>query len=347
MPMTELSLTQEIEVLFRETGSAHHRAYQTTNGADPEWPLWYATYLHPKLNTLLNTAFTKSELVSLLVLAAKEQARTAPGADWASYYAQLIVQHVGGASENSALLTAPTDAVPALTTAQVIEVDRAMIEDFHIELQQMMENAGRNLAHVARTRFLDGDPRGKRVVMLAGTGGNGGGALVCARRLHTWGAQVQVLVTKGDDGFAPVAAHQLDILRRMHVPIALAEAVATVSSADLIIDGIIGYSLSGAPRGAAAELIRWANAQGTPILALDAPSGVDTTTGAIFEPAIRATATMTLALPKSGLRAPGVEPQVGELYLADISVPPELYTAPSLGLHVGALFAHDEILRLR
>ena len=56
---------------------------------------------------------------------------------------------------------------------------------------------------------------------------------------------------------------------------------------------------------------------------------------------------MTLALPKAGLRAPAVEPQVGELYLADISVPPELYAEPALGLHAGALFAHDEILRLR
>jgi NAD(P)H-hydrate epimerase len=244
-------------------------------------------------------------------------------------------------------MNTPTDAVPSLSTTQMIEVDRAMIEDFHIELLQMMENAGRNLAHLARIRFLDGDPRGKRVVVLAGTGGNGGGALVCARRLHTWGAQVQVVVTKEDDAFTPVPAHQLDILRRMQVPIALAAAVTQVCSPDLIIDGIIGYSLSGAPHGAAAELIRWANAQGTPILALDAPSGVDTTTGAVFDPAIRATATMTLALPKSGLRAPGVEPQVGELYLADISVPPQLYAGPALGLHVEPLFARDEILRLR
>ena len=82
--------------------------------------------------------------------------------------------------------------VPGLTTVQMIEVDRAMIEDFRIELIQMMENAGRNLAHLARTRFLGGDPRAKRVIALAGGGGNGGGALVAARRLHNWGAEVTV-----------------------------------------------------------------------------------------------------------------------------------------------------------
>jgi len=237
--------------------------------------------------------------------------------------------------------------VPYLTTEQMIEVDRAMIEDYQIELTQMMENAGRNLAHLARKRFLGGDPRRRKVTVLAGPGGNGGGALVCARRLHSYGAQVQVFLSRPDADFTPVPAHQLGVLRRMKVPVTQAEALAQAGRPDLIVDGIIGYSLKGAPRGAAGDLIRWANAQGGPILALDAPSGVDTTTGTIFEPAIRATATMTLALPKEGLRATGVEAHTGELYLADIGVPPELYAEPALDLAVGHLFAHSDIIRLR
>ncbi len=79
----------------------------------------------------------------------------------------------------------------------------------------------------------------------------------------------------------------------------------------------------------------------------DVPSGVDTTTGTIFDPAIKATATMMLALPKAGLRFPGLETQVGELHLADISVPPSLYVEPTLALQVGPFFAQSEILRLR
>ncbi len=228
----------------------------------------------------------------------------------------------------------------------MIEVDRAMMEDVRIDLVRMMENAGRNLAHLARTRFLGGDPRNRRVVVLVGTGGNGGGALVCARRLHNYGAHVQVVVTKPDAEFTPVPGQQLDILRRMGVPVAQAEPVNQSARPDLVVDGVIGYSLKGAPRGSAAALIRWANASGAPILALDVPSGVDTTTGVVFDPAIRATATMTLALPKAGLRVPGVATQVGELYLADISVPPELYAEPALGLAVGHLFAVNDIVRL-
>ncbi len=237
--------------------------------------------------------------------------------------------------------------IPYLTTEQMVEVDRAMIEDYRIELIQMMENAGRNLAQLARSRFFDGDPRGRHVVVLAGTGGNGGGALVCARRLHNWGARVRTFVTADDSRFTPIPGHQLDILRRMKVPVTQAAALADVREVDLIVDGIIGYSLKGAPHGSAEEMIRWANDQFGPVLSLDAPSGVDTTTGTVFDPAIKATATMTLALPKAGLCAPGVEQQVGELYLADISVPPQLYAEAALGLRVGPLFAGDDILRLR
>ncbi len=237
--------------------------------------------------------------------------------------------------------------VPSLTTDQMIAVDRAMMEDFHIELVQMMENAGRNLAHLTRTRFLDGDPAGKAVVILAGSGGNGGGALVSARRLHNWGARVQVVLTRAPEEFRGVPAHQLDILRRMQVPLVQAEGIAQIEHPHVIVDGLIGYRLSGAPQGTAADLIHWANAQPAAILALDVPSGMDTTTGTVFTPAIRATATLTLALPKAGLVAPGVERHVGELYLADISVPPALYAGSSWALDVGPLFARDDIVRLR
>jgi NAD(P)H-hydrate epimerase len=239
-----------------------------------------------------------------------------------------------------------TSSLPYLTTAQMIEVDRAMIEDYKIELIQMMENAGRNLAHLARSRFLAGEPRGKRVIVLAGTGGNGGGALVCARRLHNYGADVNVFITKPAENFTAVPAHQLAILQQMDIPIAQAENLPDIAVPDLIIDGIIGYSLKRTPRGTARQLIRWANRQNGPVLALDAPSGIDTTTGMVFNPAVQATATMTLALPKEGLRAAGVKTQVGELYLADISVPPQLYAEPALGLDVGPIFAKSDIVRI-
>lgn len=245
------------------------------------------------------------------------------------------------------MIERPGSEVPWLTTDQMIEVDRVMVEELGIRLIQMMENAGRNLAHLARERFLGGDPRGRRVVVLAGSGGNGGGALTAARRLHGWGAEVRVFLSAPERRLGRVPAHQLDIVHRIGIPVGSARDLAPASlPADLIVDGILGYSLEGAPRGDAAAMIGRANEHPAPVLALDVPSGVDATTGDVHEPAVVATATITLALPKTGLRAAAAERHVGELYLADIAVPPEAYAGPGLELEVDALFAGDDIVRL-
>lgn len=241
--------------------------------------------------------------------------------------------------------TAKSD-VPFLDTRQMVEVDRMMMEDYKIELVQMMENAGRNLAHLARVRFFDRNSLEMKVIVMAGPGGNGGGALVAARHLHNWGAKVRIFTTRADEALAPVPAHQLAILRRMQVPVQMGAPAERMLPMDLLIDGLIGYSLQGAPRGCTADLIRWANHQEAPRLSLDVPSGLDAASGQVFDPAIQATATLTLALPKHGLSASSARNLVGELYLADISVPPVLYARESLKINVGPLFAESEILRL-
>lgn len=237
--------------------------------------------------------------------------------------------------------------LPIVDTPQMIEVDRAMIEDYRIELIQMMENAGRNLAHLTRARFLDGDPRGKSVVVLAGSGGNGGGALVAARRLACWGADVVVVLAQSADRMTPVPRHQLDIIQRMGVTILDATSLADCpSDAAAVLDGLIGYSLSGNPTGDPARLIDWANQQGASTIALDVPSGYDAATGVIRDPAIRAAATLTLALPKPGLQSSDAQEVIGELYAADISVPPGLYARPPLDLSVEPIFATSDIVRV-
>jgi len=235
--------------------------------------------------------------------------------------------------------------IPYLTADQMVDVDRLMVEEYGTHLIQMMEIAGRNLAQLARNRFLDGNANGKHVVVLAGSGGNGGGAMVCARHLHNWGAEVTVVLTRGVQDLAGTIKHQGEILQRMDVEIAAVEDIKEKPQWDLIVDGIIGYSLQGAPRGEAAEMIRWANERESPILALDLPSGLDASTGEALEPTIRAAATMTLALPKEGLRGAGKK-VVGELYLADIGVPPELYALEPLNMDIGPLFAKEQILCL-
>jgi NAD(P)H-hydrate epimerase len=235
--------------------------------------------------------------------------------------------------------------IPFITTDQMREVDRMMVDEFHIGLPQMMENAGRNLARLAVDRFLGRAPAGKRVVVLAGPGGNGGGGLVAARRLAGWGASVSVCLTREPSELAGVSAVQLNALSGLDVSVANGISSAD-GDTDLIIDAIIGYSLSGPPTGVAAEMITFANRSSAPVLSLDVPSGVDSTTGKAQEQVVMADATLTLALPKMGLKTAEARRHVGELYVGDIGVPKSLYGARSLQVDIPRIFDSGDIVRV-
>lgn len=243
---------------------------------------------------------------------------------------------------------APAPAkVPVLSTEQMIEVDRLMIKSYSIELKQMMENAGRSLAIVAREQFFQAGLAGKRILTMVGTGGNGGGALVAARRLQSWGAQVSICLTANPAQLSPVTAHQRRIVHEMGIPEIDFDDLANQEHYDLLLDGIIGYRIKGDPRGNAKTLIDWANEQPSPVLALDTPSGLHLSSGQVHDPCIKASATVTLALPKQGLYAEAAQSVVGDLFLADISVPPELYQHLNVPLSdVAQLFGQSDIVRL-
>lgn len=229
--------------------------------------------------------------------------------------------------------------IPAITTAQMAQVDRLMVEEYGILLIQMMENAGRNLAELARRKL--GGTVNRRVTVLCGAGNNGGGGLVAARHLLNWGADVQVKIAADFRSVKDVPARQWKILQAMGIK---DSGMPDLSKVDLILDALIGYGLVGDPHGLVATWIERINAAGRPVLSLDTPSGLDATTGNPGNPCVHATATLTLALPKTGLIAPQARSFVGELYLGDISVPPGLYRA--LNIDVGNLFSRDTILKV-
>ena len=231
-------------------------------------------------------------------------------------------------------------SIPVISTGQMVEVDRLMVEEYGIQLIQMMENAGRNLAEQAR-RMLGGKLAGRRVVVLCGKGNNGGGGMVAARHLHNRGAAVQVKLAGNPDGLEGLPKQQWQILNVLQLP---ESDQRDLQQVDLIIDAMIGYGLRGNPRGQVAEWVTRANASLRPILALDAPTGLNTTSGTPGWPTVRAAATLTLALPKTGLVSEQARFYVGELYLADIGVPPELYRR--LKLEVPILFERDTIMSI-
>ena len=244
---------------------------------------------------------------------------------------------------------AGSETFPPITVEAMIEVDRLMVEDYGVVLLQMMENAGRSLAQVAR-RYLGGSAAQRKVVVLVGKGNNGGGGLVAARHLANAGARVIVALAQDPNQLGDVPGRQRRTLERMGVSGADRRTPPDrlpriLDEADLILDALIGYSLRGSPREPIASFVRAANRAPPPRIALDIPSGLDGNRGTVGDPTIRAAATVTLAWPKVGLLAETARPWVGDLYLADIGVPAGVYRA--IGVDSGLLFAREAIVRIR
>ncbi len=238
--------------------------------------------------------------------------------------------------------------VPTLTAAQMAEADRATIQEIGIPVRTLMENASRQIA--AGTRAFLGEVAARRIIAIAGRGNNGGDALGAARVLRGWGADARVVLAgqAAELREAPAQQHGLFVRTGGIVAEANEENAAavgeTLAEADLVIDGLLGYSARGAPRGLLGELVRAANRSGAPILAVDLPSGLHPDTGEPLGVAIRAACTVTLALPKTGLLEPRSRALVGELLLADIGIPASVYDR--FGIDAKGVFGAGDLVRI-
>jgi len=215
---------------------------------------------------------------------------------------------------------------------EMAEVDGLAVEKFDLCVKQMMENAGRNVA-----RWIQDRLKPCRVICVYGKGNNGGDALCCARHLKIYGRDVSIICASSDVN--DEVKNQLKILKEMEVePI---DEIGEIVKGDVVIDGLIGYNISGDPRERFAELIEEINKakeEGATVVSYDLPSGMEPDSGKCFSPCVRADYTMTLALPKKGV---GGE-SVGELYLVNIGVPWELYG--DLGIEVGNYFSEGDVV---
>jgi len=238
----------------------------------------------------------------------------------------------------------------AVTVEQMREVDRMMVEEIDVSIIMMMENASRNIAVLVRT-MLGGSVMGKKIVILCGKGNNGGDGLGAARHLINFGAKVICLLTTEVVELKTNARQQYDILHNSQAQVEAYHGSRCFSlledfiDADLLIDALIGYDLKGNPREPIATFIQKANESEKPILAVDIPSGLDGDTGKPHILTVKAHTTLTLALPKVGLLTESAKPYVGELYVADLSVPKTVYAR--LGITVPILFEKEEIVKIQ
>jgi NAD(P)H-hydrate epimerase len=197
----------------------------------------------------------------------------------------------------------PAVAVP--TASEAAALDREARERGGIPERVLMENAGRAAALIIDQLY----PRG-RVIAAIGSGHNGGDGLVLLRTLRAWGREVAYL---------PVGSRPPDLALAHGHEIPLA---ATFDGAEVLVDALLGTGSSGAPREPAATLIRALNASGRPVVALDLPSGVDASTGAVPGAAVRAELTVTFGWPKRGLLFHPARAYCGRLVAVEIGFPP-------------------------
>ena len=199
-----------------------------------------------------------------------------------------------------------------LASEEMGQADRLAMEG-GVPGLELMENAGRAVADEVAARF----PDASEVAVLCGPGNNGGDGFVAARHLLDKGYAVR-LGFKGDPSRLPQdAAAMAKAWTGAIEPL----SAKLLSHADVVVDALFGAGLARPIAGDFAALIEAVNASGVPVIAVDVPSGVDGTTGAIKGIAVRALATVTFFRLKPGhLLLPGRE-LCGETSVADIGIP--------------------------
>jgi hydroxyethylthiazole kinase-like uncharacterized protein yjeF len=216
------------------------------------------------------------------------------------------------------------------TVEQMKAIDRRSQEEFGMAGALLMERAALAVRDAMRERY--GALAGRRIVVCCGKGNNGGDGLALARILMEDGAAVTALLAFALDQHRGLAGLNLACCRSYGVPlVSWASAdLEQLGKADLFVDALLGTGATGAPTGTIAGSVAFLNRQSRPVVAIDAPTGVDMDNGAVSEPAVRADLTVTFGLPKPGLLSyPGAE-RAGRLVVASIGFPPALLHSPEL-----------------
>jgi NAD(P)H-hydrate epimerase len=218
-----------------------------------------------------------------------------------------------------------------VTSEEMALLDSRAGTEYGVSTLTLMEAAGHRVFEVASRLIGSNSSAGTpRVVVVAGKGNNGGDGLVAARLMHEAGWSVIVILLGRDADISGDAATNLVRARKAGVDISNLDSTGaaglrgTFAGAVVIIDGLFGTGFRGPAVGLPAKAMEAMNASGRPVLAIDIPSGVHGDTGALDGQAVRATATVTMGLPKIGLVVGAGAAHAGKIWVADIGHPRRL-----------------------
>ena len=219
------------------------------------------------------------------------------------------------------------------TVTQMRTMDRCAIEDFGISEMILMENAGGAAHRVLTDHF---PAAGKKILVICGSGNNGGDGLVVARKILSDGGYPQILMLGDPTRFRGASATNWNIVQGLGIDIfphaATAEVAELLTNSHVIVDAILGTGLSKPVEGHYRNVIEQVNSAAVPVISLDIPSGINGDNGQVMGTAIRADLTVTFGLPKVGnLLYPGYQ-FGGKLYTTHITFPPALTQSEDLAI---------------
>ncbi|MFW9854805.1 MAG: NAD(P)H-hydrate epimerase [Candidatus Thorarchaeota archaeon] len=207
----------------------------------------------------------------------------------------------------------------------MVEVDRIMTEEFGIGAELMMENAGLSLARFT-VKACNINKKNSLVHVIAGSGNNGGGGLVAARRLLAWGIPTAVFLPKGISSLGSVPLAQARRAIKIGIPIHgfLPPYIPDPQTPSVTLDCYIGYGFKSRKDSLSEEVFGYMKTCSN-VISLDAPSGLDVTTGENYGQ-VYPNITLTIAFVKSGLLK-ALPESIGDLYVCDIGIPIEVYSS--------------------
>ncbi len=221
--------------------------------------------------------------------------------------------------------------IKVATAEEMQNIDRITIDKFGIAGTVLMERAG--LAVVEKINELY---PGKRIVVLCGSGNNGGDGFVIARELHNQGRKVEVYITSSPLKLKGDAKTNYFIAKKFGVTVFPAKKFLRrrFSAHYLIIDALLGTGLSKSVNAPLSDVINKANRLPCPVISVDLPSGISSDTGQIMGTAIKTNTTITFGLPKRGhLIYPGAE-CTGQLFVEDIGFPGSLISSDKIKINL-------------
>ncbi|MXZ81833.1 MAG: NAD(P)H-hydrate dehydratase [Gammaproteobacteria bacterium] len=210
-------------------------------------------------------------------------------------------------------------SVNLYSAEQARELDRIAIEEHDMPGGILMERAGRR----AFQRISKSFPDRLNIVVLCGSGNNGGDGYVVAECARNAGASVRVLFSE-----KPNTDTALSMYDKYRAQGGIAERFdgSLPVDANLIVDAMLGTGINRSPSGIVADMIRAANGGGCPIVALDVPSGLDSDTGFAHAPCIEASLTVTFIARKVGCYTADGRDCCGRVICESLDVPEEVFS---------------------